>query len=66
MSGLITNVLSAFFFTITFVTSLLVHIHQKEKVALEIAAKVASVNGPLVHGATVAIWSLDHRSKIDN
>ena len=30
----------------TFVTHLLVHIHQKEKIALEIAAKIASVNGP--------------------
>jgi hypothetical protein len=31
----------------TFVTHLLVHVHQKEKIALEIAAKIASVNGPL-------------------
>jgi hypothetical protein len=31
----------------TFITHPLVHIHQKEKIALEIAAKVASVNGPL-------------------
>jgi hypothetical protein len=30
----------------SFVTHLLVHIHQKEKIALEIAAKIASVNGP--------------------
>jgi hypothetical protein len=28
----------------TFVTHLLVHIHQKEKIALAIAAKIASVN----------------------
>jgi hypothetical protein len=40
-------VLSGFFFTIHFVTSSLIHIRQKEKIALEIAAKVASVNGPL-------------------
>ena len=31
----------------TFVTHVLVHMHQKEKIALEIAAKIASVNGPL-------------------
>ena len=31
----------------TFITHLLVHIHQKEKIAPEITAKVASVNGPL-------------------
>ena len=31
----------------TFVTHLLVHMHQKEKIALEIAAKIASVNRPL-------------------
>ena len=30
----------------TFITHLLVHIHQKEKIVLEIAAKIASVNGP--------------------
>ena len=29
-------------------SGLLFHIYQKEKIALEIAAKVASVNGPLV------------------
>jgi hypothetical protein len=46
MSGLATKVLRGFFFTITFVTSSLVHIHQKEKIALEIAAKVAGVNRP--------------------
>jgi hypothetical protein len=35
---------------ITFLTRLLVdHIQQKEKIALEIAAKIASVNGPLIH-----------------
>ena len=28
----------------TFITHLLVHIHQKTKLALEIAAKIASVN----------------------
>ena len=47
MSGLITNVLSRFFFTIHFVTSSLIHIRQKEKIAPEIAVKVTSVNGPL-------------------
>ena len=30
----------------TFLTHLLVHIHQK-KIALEITAKISSVNGPL-------------------
>jgi hypothetical protein len=30
-----------------FVTHLLVHMNQEEKIALEIAAKIASVNGPL-------------------
>ena len=30
----------------TFITHLLVHMHQKEKIALEIAAKNGSVNGP--------------------
>ena len=30
----------------TFITYLLVHIHQKKKIALEMAAKIASVNGP--------------------
>ena len=30
----------------TFVTHPLVHMHQKEKIALEIRAKIASVNGP--------------------
>ena len=34
----------------TFLTYLLVHIHQKEKIALEIAGKIASVNGPLRSG----------------
>jgi hypothetical protein len=29
----------------SFVTHLLVHMHQKEKIAPEIAAKIASVNG---------------------
>jgi hypothetical protein len=31
----------------TFVTHLLIHMHQKEKIALEIASEFASVNGPL-------------------
>jgi hypothetical protein len=31
----------------TFLTHLLVHIHQKKKIALEITAKISSVNGPL-------------------
>jgi hypothetical protein len=31
----------------TLVAHPLVHIHQKKKLALEIAAKIASVNGPL-------------------
>jgi hypothetical protein len=31
----------------TFITRLLLHIHQKEKIALEIAAKIPSVNEPL-------------------
>jgi uncharacterized membrane protein len=30
----------------TFITPVLVHMHQKEKIALEIAAKIASVNRP--------------------
>ena len=30
----------------TFVTHPLVHMHQKEKIALELAAKIASVNKP--------------------
>ena len=34
------------FFTWVFVSGLLVHIRQMEKIALEIAAKVASVHGP--------------------
>ena len=29
----------------TFITYLLVHMHQKKKIALEIAAKITSVNG---------------------
>jgi hypothetical protein len=32
-----------------FITYLLVPIHQKEKIALEIATKIASVNRPLEH-----------------
>ena len=32
----------------TFITHLLVHMHQKEKIALEIAVKIASVNGSLL------------------
>jgi hypothetical protein len=39
-------VLSVCFLSWTFVTDLLIHIHQKEKIALEITLKVASVNGP--------------------
>jgi hypothetical protein len=31
----------------TFITHLLVYIHQKKKIALQIAAKIASVNMPL-------------------
>jgi hypothetical protein len=31
----------------TFATPLLVHMHQKENIALEITAKIASVNRPL-------------------
>ena len=38
-SGFITNVLSACYLTLTFVTGLLDHIGQTEKIALEIAAK---------------------------
>ena len=38
------DVLSANFFTCTFVIGLLVHIHQTEKITLEIAVKVVSVN----------------------
>ena len=30
-----------------FIVHLLVHMHQKKKIALEIAAKIASVNGTL-------------------
>ena len=43
----LTNVLSICFFTWTFASGLLIHIHQTEKIALyiEIAAKVASVKG---------------------
>ena len=29
-----------------FVTHLIIHIHRKKKIAVEIAAKIASVNGP--------------------
>ena len=31
----------------TFITHLLVHMHQKTKITLEIAAKIANVNRPL-------------------
>jgi hypothetical protein len=31
----------------TFLTHLLVHMHQKKKIALEITTKIASVNKPL-------------------
>jgi hypothetical protein len=34
----------------TFITHPLVHMHQKKKIVLEIAAKIASVNGPLAGG----------------
>jgi hypothetical protein len=30
----------------TFVVNPLIHIHQKEKIALEFAVKIASLNGP--------------------
>jgi hypothetical protein len=33
----------------TFVTHLLIHIRQKKKIVLEIAAKIASVNRPLYY-----------------
>jgi hypothetical protein len=38
----------------TFITHLLVHMHQKKKIALEIAAKIASVNGS-IHKYTCAL-----------
>jgi hypothetical protein len=44
----VTNVLSTCALIWTFIAHLLVHIHQKKKIALEIAAKIASVDGPLV------------------
>ena len=43
MSGLSTNVLSARSTAKRFYTSPLVHIHQKEKIAVEIEVKIASV-----------------------
>jgi hypothetical protein len=33
----------------TFATHLLVHIRQKEEIAVEIAVKIASVNEPFIH-----------------
>ena len=41
----------------TFITLLLVHMHQKEKVALEIAAQIASVNGTLVSLIIIIVQS---------
>jgi hypothetical protein len=58
ISGLITNVHSRFFFTIHFVTSSLIHIRQKEKIAIEIAVKVASATkGPFTLATLTAIFS---------
>ena len=37
----------------TFTTHLLIHIHHEKNVAVEIPAKIASVNGPLVFTFTV-------------
>jgi hypothetical protein len=47
MIGRVTNVQMRVHILRTFITCLLVHIHQKKKIALEIAAKIASVNWPL-------------------
>ena len=44
---IITNVLSGCVLTLTFVNDLLIQIRQKEKIELEFAVKVASVNGRL-------------------
>ena len=41
------NVLSTCTLIRTFITHPLIHIHQKTKIALELAEKIASVNGPL-------------------
>jgi hypothetical protein len=41
------NVQMRVYMIITFITHLLVYMHQKMKIALEIAAKIAYVNGPL-------------------
>ena len=60
MSGIITDVLTARFLTRTFVADLLVHIHQKEKIALEIATKVASVNNFIFHIADALGRGLEH------
>jgi hypothetical protein len=40
----------------TFITHLLVHIHQKKKIEPKIAAKIASVNGPLVYTRQTYCW----------
>jgi hypothetical protein len=47
MSELVTNVQVKKNALDTFVINPLIHIRQKEKIALKIAVKVASVNGPL-------------------
>jgi tRNA isopentenyl-2-thiomethyl-A-37 hydroxylase MiaE len=46
-SGVLTNVLKARLLTWSLVTGLLVHIHQKEKIALGIAAKIDKCKGGL-------------------
>ena len=43
-------------------SGLLVHINQKEKIALEIAAKFASVNGPLRFSLGILVIAT-HRKK---
>ena len=40
----------------TFITHLLVHMHQKEKIALEIVARIASVNRPLNVLQIEVVW----------
>jgi hypothetical protein len=50
MSGSVKNIRGVCFFLRTFVTALLVYIRQKEKFALEIAARLASVNESLITG----------------
>ena len=44
-----------------FMTYLLVHIHQMKKVALQIAAKFASVNGPIFAARTSVIGKVNRR-----